>query len=173
MVYRLVLKSIRFETEFTILQSEHSSTSEFEKNTVAHIQSLKADLIQMQSLQSQLLEYQTLIAKLQEGNLFKDKQISEVQQRLARVEEERQTLRQDLIRSEQQVALFNSSKRPEVEALEVELQAEREKLKKRLEEDRSLRSKLQNMEESVASKEAVITKLTAEKIDADQTVILC
>jgi len=166
-----VLKSIRFETGFTILQSEHSSTSELEKNTVAHIQSLKADLVQIHGLHSQLLEHQTLIVKLQECNSLKDQQISEVQQRLTHAEEERQTLRQDLLRSEQQVAVFNSSKRSEIEALETELHAEREKLKQLSEEDQSLRSKLQKMDESVTNKETIITKLTAEKLDADQTVI--
>ena len=109
--------------------------------------------------------------KLQECNSLKDQQISEVQQRFTRAEEERQTLRQDLLRSEQQVAFFNSSKRSEVEALETELHAEREKLKQLSEEDQSLRSKLQKMGESVTDKEMIITKLTAEKLDADQTVI--
>lgn len=130
---------------------------------MGQLQALRVDLIELHILQSQLEEARVAKGVLEERCVTKDNEKQVLTERFDDCEKKRQDLEQKLAYASQQLANRGTPESDEIKTLRADCLEKHEKLKRLEEAHQSRETELENLKEALATEEAMVATVNAEK----------
>ncbi|TID13230.1 hypothetical protein E2P81_ATG10083 [Venturia nashicola] len=142
---------------------------DLEQKLTEQLLSLKSDVLSTQSLQTQLGQLREAKATSDERGGAKDQQISDLNEQLGRLQEAKNTLIERLNQAEAQLREHTSGPSDEeFESVKQELGEAQRKLETADETEKTLRTEIETLQESIQAKEGRINAIAEQKLESER-----